>query len=151
MSTSSWEIHIETAHDAKGEMRFEALGALTTALQALQTRVGRHLVDRPGAGRTSAAVDSLTTLRMTGLPEGSTKILARRGDDAALDLELPLGKDLDERFYELINGIGEGRRPEWATDLLAETAAKVVDALVDVDGRATFKFPGHERVALDST
>lgn len=151
MSTSSWEIRIQTTHEAKGEIRFEALGTLTTALQALQTRIGRHLVDRGGAGRTSAIVDSLTTLRMTGLPEGSTKILARRGDDTALDLDLPLGQDLDGRFYELINSIAEGRRPEWATDLLAEAASKVGDALVGVDGTAIFEFPGRGSVALDST
>ncbi|HET7475343.1 MAG TPA: hypothetical protein VFJ97_04880 [Dermatophilaceae bacterium] len=128
-TTYESELRLVGASAPDGQVRLSDLTALAEGLQELSLRLGRHLVHRAGPGRTDRNVEALTEMRLSGLAEGSTRLHFARGRADLLDLELAEAREIDDGFWEVLLGIGSNSRPAWATDLIAESAGKIVAAL----------------------
>jgi hypothetical protein len=112
-----------------GEITFAALGVFVDAFQELSTRVGRHLAGQAGPGRTAAAAERATRLRLRALGPGSTRLVVAVGEDQSLSP----GDDLEDQavtlLWDLFEALGGGQPPAWVNPLVARSAIRVVDAL----------------------
>jgi len=123
------ELRLIGAAAPDGEVRLNDLAELAAGLQELSLRVGRELHRRAGPGRTHQTVEALTEMRLSGLSKGSTRLHLARGGEDELDLDLVQAREIDTKFWEVVEGVRTNERPEWVTDLIAESAGKLVMAL----------------------
>lgn len=144
------ELRLIEASAPDGEIRLSDLAEIARTLQELSLRIGRHYADAAGPGRTHHTIEDLSQLRLSGLATGSTRLLVARGPTDALDLELPDARELDRRFWEVIDGIGHDRRPEWVTDLIAHSAAGFLTALRASAPRVVATMGDRRRVEIDA-
>lgn len=111
--TENLTVRLEGTGLPPGEITFSALSAVTGAFQELVTRIGRHLVRQPGAGRTAASTERATRLRLRGLEAGSTCLLVTVGDASAI----PTDGELEDRaatlLWELFDTLNGDRPPAW--------------------------------------
>lgn len=149
--TKDLELRLIDAPVPDGEIVVKDLAALTTALQELSTRIGRDVVNTPGPGRTKQFMEEFAELRLRGVGAGSTVLRFSKGPTDKLDVDLPQLKVADDRFWEIVEAIRDDKRPDWATDLIAESAAKLVSALRDAAPRATLSDSVHSAVEIEST
>lgn len=133
-----------------GEIAVTDLSELMVALQELSTRIGRDLTDHAGAGRTHRSVAEFAQLRLRGIGTGSTTLLLNKGTFDTLDLAVPEEEQLNARFWEIIRAIGEDRRPDWAPDLIAESAGRFVLAVQRAAQRAELSEPDGSAVEIRS-
>lgn len=129
MTDHDFELELKGSDAPPGEILASDLAGLVAALQELVTRIGRDLDDRAGPGRTPGLLNDLTQLRLRALAKGSTRLQFGRGPIDQLDVDLRVEQLIDERFHAVVEGIGRGDRPEWASTLVAESAGKLVDAM----------------------
>lgn len=118
-----------------GQIPLDGIAKLASSVQELATRVGRFVVGQNGTGRTLDAAAQVVGLRLTGLAAGSTRLSVSFGADGVLPLEVGIEADIAERFWDVLAGIESGTRPEWVTPLVAESAARVIDAFSTVAGQ----------------
>lgn len=144
------EMHLVDAPVRDGEIVVKDLAALTTALQELTTRIGREVINTPGPGRTKQFMEEFAQLRLRGIEAGSTLLVFSKGPTDKLDVDLPEQRIADDRFWEIVQAIAEDQRPDWVTDLIAESAGKFVDALRAAAPRAVLRGPSRDHVAIDS-
>lgn len=126
--TTEIELRLIDASAPSGEIAVKDLTALATALQELTTRISRDVANTPGPGRTMQFVEELAQLRLRGIEAGSTVLQFSKGPTDKLDIDLPQQATVDDRFWELMRAIGEDRRPDGVSDLIAESVAKLVSA-----------------------
>jgi hypothetical protein len=148
--TRQFELHLIDAPVPNGEIALTHLAALTTALQELTTRIGREVIGSPGPGRTKQFMEEFAQLRLTGLREGSTVLLFSKGPTDKLDVDLPEQQTADDRFWEIVGAIGEDKRPGWVTDLIAESAGRLVDALQVAAPKTVLRRPSSDDVGIES-
>jgi len=148
--TKNIELQLIDAPVPDGEIVVKDLAALTIALQELITRIGREVINTPGPGRTKQFMEEFAQLRLGGIEAGSTVLVFSKGPTDKLDVDLPEQKVADDRFWEVVKAIGEDRRPEWVTDLIAESAGKFVDALQAAAPKAVLRGPARDDVGIDS-
>lgn len=123
------ELRLVDAPAPSGEIAVKDLAALATALQELTTRISRDVINMPGPGRTRQFMDELSQLRLHAVEPGSTVLRFSKGPTDKLDVDLPEQAVADERLWEIVQAMGEDRRPDWATDLIAESVGKLVNAV----------------------
>ncbi len=123
------ELRLIGAASPAGEIRLADLAAIAASLHEISMRVGRAYIGTEGPGRTKQAIEELSQLRLRGVAPGSTRLTLARGPADTLDLELPAAAEIDTRFWEVIDGVARDQRPDWASDLIAESAAYFVEAL----------------------
>ncbi len=133
-----------------GEIPVRDLAALAGALQELSTRIARDVVDGAGPGRSTQFVEELAELRLTAVESGSTVLLFSKGPLGKLDFELADEVKVGARFWEIIEGIAEDRRPESATELISQTAAKLLSAIKAAGAEVVFSSPGRHVVTVVS-
>jgi len=141
--TRDLELRLINAPAPDGEITVKDLAALSTALQELVTRIGREVVNTPGPGRSRQFMEEFAQLRLRGVERGSTVLTFSKGPIDKLDVELHEQTVADDRFWELVEAIRQDERPEWTTDLIAESAAKLVTALREAAPRATLSGSTH--------
>jgi len=73
-------------------------------------------------------MEELSQLRLHAVEPGSTILRFSKGDEK-LDVDLPEQATADDRFWEIVQAMGDDSRPEWATDLIAESVGKLVNAI----------------------
>lgn len=112
-----------------GEITLEALSKIAASLQELATRVTRYVIGQHGRGRTPNMAARISTLRLRGITSGSTQLAVGFGEPDTLDLNTSLEVEVANRYWEIVDGIGISARPDWATDLIAESALRLCDAL----------------------
>lgn len=149
--TKDLELRLLDAPGPDGEIIVKDLAALALALQELATRIGRDVLNMPGRGRTKQFMEEFAQLRVRAVESGSTVLKFRKGPIDKLDVDLPEQKVADDRFWEIVEAIRQDRRPEWATDLIAESAAKLVGALRDAAPHAKFSDLAHAAVEIKSS
>ena len=115
-------------------------------MQQLATRVGRLLTEQEGPGRTSEAAERATRLRLTGLRAGSTMLMVGYGERDVMDVGAGLEAETAERFWEVVEGIATGRRPEWVTPLVAQAADALIDATAQASPRVLLRRADDKRV-----
>jgi hypothetical protein len=133
-----------------GEIAVADLSDLMVAMQELSTRTGRELSNHTGPGRTSRSVEEFAQLRLRGITTGSTTLMLNKGTFDKLDLDVREENQRNDRFWEVIAAIGEDRRPDWTTDLIAESAGKFVAAIQRTAQRAEVSEPGRRAVEIRS-
>lgn len=144
------ELRLIDAPVPSGEIAVKDLAALATALQDLSTRIGREVVNTAGPGRSMQFMEEFAQLRLKAVESGSTVLKFSRGPSDRLEIDLPEHRLADDRFWELVEAIRQDVRPEWATDLIAESAAKLVRALSDAAPRASLGDAAHPPVEIES-
>ncbi|MBM7519073.1 hypothetical protein [Nocardioides nitrophenolicus] len=148
--TKDLEVRLIGAPVPDGEVVVKDLAALATALQELATRVGRDVVNTPGPGRTMRFMEEFAQLRLRSVEAGSTILRFSKGPADKLDVDLEQHERADERFWQVIEAIRADERPEWASDLIAESAARLVTALREAAPRALIGDAAHEAVEIES-
>jgi len=123
------ELRLVDAPGPSGEVAVKDLAALATALQELTTRVSRDVINTPGPGRTRQFVEELAQLRLCAVETGSTVLRFSKGPTDKLDVDLPEQTAADDRFWQIVRAMGEDRRPDWVSGLIAESVAKLVNAI----------------------
>jgi hypothetical protein len=127
--TDDLELRLVGASGPSGEIRARDLAVLADALQELRLRIGRELINTAGPGRTKQYMEELTEIRLNGITAGSTLLTFAHGPTDKFEGILSEEKLLEQRFHEMVEAIGRDERPDWATELIAESAAKLVDGL----------------------
>lgn len=148
--TRDLELRLIDAPVPNGEIVVKDLAALTIALQELTTRIGRDIVNTPGPGRTKQFMEEFAQLRLTAVESGSTVLRFNKGPTDKLDVDLPEQRIADDRFWEIVEAIKDDRRPDWATDLISESVAKLVKALRDAAPRTALSDSTHAPVRIES-
>lgn len=133
-----------------GEIVVKDLAALTTSLQELMTRICREVISTPGPGRTKRFMEEVAQLRLRGVEAGSTVLVFSKGPTDKLDVALPEQQVADDRFWEIVKAIAEDQRPDWVTDLISESAGKLVEALHAAAPRAVLRGPARGDVGIDT-
>ena len=74
-------------------------------------------------------MEELSHLRLHRVEPESTVLRFSKGLTDKLDVDLPEQAVADDRLWEVLRAMGEDRRPDWATDLIAESVGKLVNAI----------------------
>lgn len=145
------ELRLVDASAPSGEVAVKDLAALATALQELTTRISRDVINTPGPGRTKLFMEELSQLRLSALERGSTVLRFTKGPTGKLDVDLPDQALADDRLWEIVRAMGEDRRPEWTTDLIAESVGKLVNAIKAAAPTVVLGTPSRSEVRIASS
>lgn len=116
-----------------GEIALADLAAIAAPFQELATRIGRHAVEQEGPGRSYAAVENATRLRLSGLTSGSTRLHIAYGQAGVLPIDDGLEQRTADVLWEVVSAFSEGGKPGWTTADIDESALRLLDGL----GRAS--------------
>ncbi len=148
--TQEVELRLIDAPVPDGEIAVRDLAALSQALQELTTRIGREVVDAPGPGRTPKFMEEFAQLRLRGIQPGSTLLVFAKGPTDKLDVDTAEEQLADDRFWEIVRAISNDHRPDWVSELIAESASKFVEALQAAAPRAVLRASAREPVEITS-
>lgn len=129
-----------------GQLSFTAVGRLADALQELTVRVGRWSADQHGPGRSLAAVEAATQLRLTAVGGGSTTLHAVQGAYDVLPIDDGLEGDVRARVAEVLEAIPGGAAPAWAPVGVKESVVRVIEAFGYAAERVELTLPGRAPV-----
>lgn len=133
-----------------GEITLKDLTGIATALQELVTRLSRDAADAAGPGRSKQHVEEFAELRLGAVTEGSTVLQVSKGPTDKLDFEVPGLAEADDRFWSILGAISADHRPDWASDLVAESAGKLTAALRSAAHTIVVSTPSRDDVRIDS-
>lgn len=150
-TNSEFELRLIEAAAPSGEITAKDLSGLASALQELALRIGRDVVQTPGPGRTKQYVEEFSQLRLRGLSAGSTVLQFAKGPVNTLDVAIPEQELADDRFWEVLAGIAENRRPDWVSDLVAESASKLINALRVAAPHAELSSASRSTIGINAT
>lgn len=148
---SDLELRLIGGATTQGEIVVKDLAALAIALQELMTRIGRDVVGATGRGRTKKFMEEFSQLRLRAVTPGSTVLTFSKGPADTLDVAVDDQEAADARFWEIVAAIHDNKRPDWATDLIAESAGKLVSALRDAAPRASMSDSTHPAITIESS
>lgn len=136
-------------HDSDdGEILFEDLDRIGTAIKAAIYRLTRDAADRSGTGRAPADIERLASVRV-GLAAGSTRLMFRIGDRSALSVD-PLADDVDDAFWSIIEGLRDNRRPQALGESVIAAVSDLAVALRKAAPRVEFSVPRHGSASIVS-
>jgi hypothetical protein len=122
------ELHLSGLNAPAGTISLGDLAPLAAGLQLLTTRIARDLHGHTGPGRVVAPIEEIARLRLGAVRDGSTTLLLSAGDDT-LPIEHPVETETFDKFWQVLAGLGEGRRPSWVTPPVAQAALDLAGAL----------------------
>lgn len=131
-----------------GEISARDLAALAGALQELTTRIARDVVSASGPGRSKQFVEEFVELRLRAVEAGSTILRFAKGPVGKLDVDLPEEVLADDRFWEVLEGIADDTRPDSVTELVAESAGRLLSAIKAAAPEAVFAAPKRKAVRV---
>lgn len=123
------ELRLVGGSAPSGEITLKDLSAISAALQELVTRLSRDAADAAGPGRSKQYVEEFAELRLGAIQQGSTVLQFSKGPTDKLDVEVPGLADADDRFWEVLTAISTDHRPDWVSELIAESAGKLTLAM----------------------
>lgn len=144
------ELRLMGASVPDGEIALKDLAALVDALQELTTRIGREVVHTPGPGRTKKFIEQFAQLRLRSIQSGSTVLTFGKGSTDKLDVDPSEEQLADDRFWQIVEAIANDHRPDWVTELIAESAGRLVDALQAAAPRALLRASARRPVEIES-
>lgn len=148
--TSEFKLRLIGAAAPNGEITARDLSGLASALQELTLRIGGDIVQKPGRGRTKQYVEEFSQLRLCGLASGSTILQFAKGPINTLDVATPEGELADKRFWEVLAGISDNRRPGWVSEPVAESACKLINALRVAAPRVELSSASHPTIRINA-
>lgn len=136
-------------HDSDdGELLAADAINIIRSFRELAYRLTRAVADRSGLGRTEAALERLSTVRVS-LKEGSTRVVFKVGDDEALEIADPISRDVDTAFWDIVKGVRDNHRPVAVSDTVADAVEGVIVALSKAAPVTDVTVPGHGKARLD--
>lgn len=123
------ELSLDGGPSPRGQITVKDLTGVSVALQELVTRLARDTVNATGPGRSKQFVEEFAELRLSGITEGSTTLYFSKGPTDKLDIDLPDLAEADDRLWGILDAISTDTRPAWSTELIADSAGKLVGAL----------------------
>jgi hypothetical protein len=148
--TTEFELRLVDAPAPSGEIAARDLAALAAALQELNTRIGRDVAGTTGPGRSKQHTEESTQVRLRSVSPGSTVLEFVKGPVGTLDIDLADETLADDRFWDAMAGIAQNRKPDWMSDLVAESAGKLVNALRSAAPRVIFSALARPPIEFDS-
>lgn len=148
--TTEFELRLIDAPAPSGEIAAKDLATLAAALQELTTRISRDVAGSTGPGRSRQHTEEAAQVRLRSIAAGSTVLEFVKGPVGKLDIDLADEKLADDRFWEVVAGIGQNRKPGWMTDRVAESVGKLVNALRSAAPRVAFSAPARPSIEFDS-
>ena len=145
------ELRLVGGSTPSGEITLKDLSAITAALQELVTRLSRDAADAAGPGRSKQHVEEFAELRLGAITPGSTVLQFSKGPTDKLDVDVPGLADADDRFWDILGAIGADRRPDWVSDLIAESAAKLTTAMRMSAHTVVFTEPSRGDIRIDAS
>ena len=154
------EMRLDGGSAPRGEITVKDLNGIAAALQELVTRLGRESTNAAGPARSKQFVEEFAQLRLGSIEAGSTVLQFSKGPTEKqfskgptekLDLDLAGLADADDRLWEILGAIGEDRRPDWTTELIADTVGRLVGALRSAARTTTFATAGRASIAITSS
>ena len=142
MEPNDLELRLSGLPTPDGEIALADLVAITGPLQELALRVGRLAAEEERPGRSHAAVENVTRLRLTGVAEGSTRLTIAYGQPGVLPIDDGLEQRTADLFWDVVSALGSGRKPDWTTPLIDESAVRLLDALSRADEVALVRGAG---------
>ncbi len=142
------EMSLDGGAAPQGEIAVKDLTSIAAAFQELVTRLARDTVHATGPGRSKQFVEEFAELRLSGITKGSTLLQFTKGPTDKLDVELPDLAETDDRLWALLDAIGADTRPTWSTDLIAESASKLVSALRGAARQVVVTSPSRNPVGI---
>lgn len=142
------ELTLVGAPVPNGEISARDLAALSGAWQELTTRIARDVVSASGPGRAKQFVEEFVELRLRAVEAGSTILRFAKGPVGKLDVDLPEEVVADDRFWEVLEGIAEDRRPDSVTELVAESAGRLLGSIKAAAPEAVFADPTRKVVRV---
>ncbi|MDK3255195.1 hypothetical protein [Blastococcus capsensis] len=133
MKPNDLELKLSGLPTPDGEIALADLVAITSPLQELALRVGRLAADEERPGRSHAAVENVARLRLTGVVEGSTRLLIAYGQPDVLPIDDGLEQRTADLFWDVVYALGSDRKPDWTTPLIDESAVRLLDGLSRAD------------------
>lgn len=133
MESNDLELRLSGLPTPDGEIALADLVAITGPLQELAVRVGRLAADEERPGRSHVAVENVTRLRLTGVTEGSTRLRIAYGQPDVLPIDDGLEQRTADLFWDVVSALGSGRKPDWTTPLIEESAVRLLDGLSRAD------------------
>lgn len=133
-----------------GEIAAKDLAAVVGALQDVITRIGREIVNNAGPGRAKLFMEESSELRFRGISSGSTVLDLAKGSADMLDVDVEEVELADRRFWEVVESIRDNHRPNWVTDLIAESVARLIDALQAAAPQTSVGSSTHDEVVIHS-
>ncbi len=112
-----------------GQILAQDASGISVAVQTVITRLVKAVAERSGPGRSEAALEAISRVRLVGLTEGSTRLGYVFGDSDALPMDDPLTPEIYGRFWDIVEGIRDSRRPAGVTDSVAASVADLISAL----------------------
>lgn len=149
--STEFELKLVDAPVPSGEIAAKDLAALAASLQELTTRIGRDVAGTAGPGRSKQHTEESAQVRLRSVTPGSTVLEFVKGPTDKLDIDLAHETLADDRFWDVIAGIGQNRKPDWMTDRVAESAGKLVAALRSAAPRAVFSALARPTIDFDPT
>jgi hypothetical protein len=144
------ELRLNGMQTPDGEITVRDLAGISLALQELMTRISRDVVNAPGPGRAKQFVEEFAQLRVQGIHPGSTVLEFARGSVGKLDFDLTEERLADDRFWDIVTAISQDRRPDGVPDLIAESAASLVEALQSAAPTAVIGDSGRGPTTIDT-
>ncbi len=112
-----------------GEISMRDLVEIGGALHLTTTRIARQIAGQDGRGRSTAAVDRVSELRLSGVGQGSTVLEMHLGDAGTLHLQNGDEELVATRFEEIVDSIASNQAPTWANRLIIDAVGKVADRI----------------------
>lgn len=146
-SVHDFELRLVGHPSEPGQILAQDMVNLASSAQTLITRIARAAADRRGPGRSEAALEQLSRVRVTRLSEGSTTVSFAFGDAEALDFDDPISHEIDETFWLIAEGMKRNRRPADVTD----STAAAVDELIGASRHAApvVEVRSHDRSSVE--
>lgn len=129
VESNDLELRLSGLPTPDGEIALSDLAPIAAALQELATRIGRYAADQQGPGRSYAAVESATRLRLKGVAAGSTRLLVGYGQTDVLPIDNGLEQPTADLLWQVVEALASAGRPDWTTAGIDESAVRLLDGL----------------------
>lgn len=144
----NYEIRLYGHDSDDGEVLFEDLDRIGSALKRIVYGLTREAASRAGLGRASHEVERLATVRV-GLAPGSTRLLFRVGEREALPID-PLGSTVDEAFFGIVEGL-KANKAAGVTVSVGKAVGDLASALKKATPRAEITVGPFARVMVETS
>jgi hypothetical protein len=126
MTSRAFSFQLVGLDSPDGQISMRDLVHIGDALQLTATRIARQVGGKLGPGRSPAAIDRMSELRLRGIGQGSTVLELELGMVDSLPLEGGDEELVATRFAEAVASIAANAPPSWASPGVTAAIGKVV-------------------------
>lgn len=129
MASYEYRLTFEGLPTPQGEIALRDLVGIGEALQLTATRIARQVGGLTGPGRSTAAIDQMSELRLLGIGSGSTVLDFHLGIEESLPLPGGDEEVVASRFDDVFSAVADNRTPAWADPLVTQAIGRLAARL----------------------